>query len=211
MKKEKDEKKEEEKIEKDAMKLDKKFKSLKNIFVFIKGVVLIHAVLVVLLLITTIGQYAFLKKTPLLNMVVRDIIYDGENDSDAELTKDDIIRFSEKTTKTDIEIEYKDFKTQDGKMFIAMQLIIKMVIDYILCVWLLNCVIKLFDNISKAQTPFTQDNIRLIRKIDILACFAYIFGNEVFSIGLVFLLVLTAISYVFKYGYTLQKEVNETV
>ena len=211
MKKEKDEKKEEEKIEKDAMKLDKKFKSLKNIFAFIKGVVLIPAVLVVLLLITTIGQYALLKKTPILNIVVRDIIYDGENDSDAELTRDDVIRFSGKVTKTDIEKEYKDFKTQDAKMFIAIQLIIKMVVDYILCVWILNCVIKLFDNISKAKTPFTQDNIKLIKKIDILACFAYIFGNEVFSIGLVFLLVLTAISYVFKYGYTLQKEVDETV
>ena len=79
---------------------------------------------------------------------------------------------------------------------------------------LLNYVSRLFDNFANNTTPFTIGNVRLIKKIGkasiVVAIFNLIatgFGGNSISggVGLIAILIIYAFSYIFEYGYELQK------
>ena len=80
--------------------------------------------------------------------------------------------------------------------------------------FLLDKVARLFDNFCNNTTPFTLGNIRLIKKIAnntlILgvaeALLVGVFGAGMFNgISLIPILIIYAFSYIFEYGYELQK------
>ena len=84
--------------------------------------------------------------------------------------------------------------------------------------FLLNYVAKLFENFVNNTTPFTLGNVRLIKKIGktsivlaILELIATGFGGATLSggIGIVTILIIYAFSYIFEYGYELQKQTEE--
>ena len=72
---------------------------------------------------------------------------------------------------------------------------------------------KIFINISKEGTPFTKNIIKSMKDICVFSTIIWVLGifSSVGNIGLVWLLVIWAMYYIFKYGYQLQLESDETL
>jgi hypothetical protein len=97
----------------------------------------------------------------------------------------------------------------------------------ILVYLLLEKVHKLFNNIYKEETPFTEINVKHVKSIStiILALiivpvpFGLLFqaisginlGVSIDLMGIIYALVVIALGYIFEYGYELQKQSDETL
>ena len=101
-----------------------------------------------------------------------------------------------------------------------------LLIDIIIMIIILGCVEKLFRNIKNNTTPFTLDNVKYIKKIAYLmialilltpisdALFSTILGisDETSSpfelMNILEILIIFSMSYIFEYGYEIQKDSN---
>jgi hypothetical protein len=97
----------------------------------------------------------------------------------------------------------------------------------ILVYLLLEKVHKLFNNIYKEETPFTEINVKHVKSISIIILaliIAPIFLGLIFQaiaginlnisidlMGVIYALVVIALGYIFEYGYELQKQSDETL
>ena len=103
--------------------------------------------------------------------------------------------------------------------------IIFLLIDIIIMITILNYVEKLFNNIKNNTTPFTLDNVNYIKKISYLMISLIIISpisNTIFNsilstsneensielIGILEILIIFSMSYIFEYGYEIQKDSN---
>ena len=140
------------------------------------------------------------------------------------------ITYKGHTTVADIESkEIEDIKTviSDNKT----QAIVKLELGFtalvaflVILSMLLKHLEKLFENINKGDTPFTLENVNHIKKMSyfMIACIIisgigegilesavrseFSFGLEMFDI--VEILFLYVLSYIFEYGYEIQKDSN---
>lgn len=101
---------------------------------------------------------------------------------------------------------------------ILLSLIICMIVLFII----LNALEKLFKNIHNGETPFTLENISYIKKIAKYLIIEIAFpivmgfvmqlimqtnlGIEIELVDIIFVLIIYSISYIFEYGYELQKD-----
>lgn len=78
---------------------------------------------------------------------------------------------------------------------------------------LIDSIGKVFLNIAKGGTPFTENIIKSIKDICVFSTIIWFVGlfSSAFDMGLVCLLIIWAMYYIFKYGYQLQKESDETL
>ncbi len=109
-------------------------------------------------------------------------------------------------------------EANDAEMFVR-------VVTTIICVgacavlgataFMLDYVARLFDNFANNTTPFTLGNVRLIKKIGksaiVLAILDAVFfgilgGSLSTGVGITSILIIYAFSYVFEYGYELQRK-----
>lgn len=98
-----------------------------------------------------------------------------------------------------------------------------LLVDIIIMIFILNCVEKLFNNIKNNNTPFTLDNVTFIKKISYLMIALIIItpisgvifnsllglsdGNSPFElISILEILIIFSMSYIFEYGYEVQKD-----
>ena len=71
---------------------------------------------------------------------------------------------------------------------------------------------KILDNIVKKETPFTEENIANMKKISICATIMWILmTTSIFNAGIIYILAIWIMYYVFNYGYQLQLESDETL
>lgn len=72
---------------------------------------------------------------------------------------------------------------------------------------------KIFQNTSKDETPFSVDNVKNMKKISVCAYIVFIVTlfSQVYGLGLIYVLAIGGIEYIFKYGYQLQLESDETL
>ena len=72
---------------------------------------------------------------------------------------------------------------------------------------------KVFLNIAKEETPFAKNIIKSIKDICVFSTIIWFIGlfSPAFNMGLVCLLIIWAMYYIFKYGYQLQLESDETL
>lgn len=62
------------------------------------------------------------------------------------------------------------------------------------------------------ETPFSEENIKYMKKIDILATINWIVTTPfIINVGFIYILVISVLTYIFEYGYQLQIESDETV
>lgn len=117
------------------------------------------------------------------------------------------IEMSEMTGMTEIaDIEKED--SVEGTITIIFS-----GIGYVLNILIIDKVRKILMNIEKDETPFTEDNIIILSKIKRIAIISFVtvlLGNE-FAIGLIPLIIILALIFVFEHGCELQKEVDETL
>lgn len=93
--------------------------------------------------------------------------------------------------------------------------VIIVIIDYVLIIVVLDNVKKIFANIENSGDPFMKENIKHIDRISIMSVvlgiikvIATFFDGTDLGIGLIFLIVILAISYVYRYGCELQEKVE---
>ena len=99
-----------------------------------------------------------------------------------------------------------------------------LIINIVIMMIILNYVEKLFNNIKNNQTPFTLENVGFIKRISYLMIALIIItpiSNILFNviststnsgensfglIGILEILIIFSMSYIFEYGYELQKD-----
>lgn len=86
------------------------------------------------------------------------------------------------------------------------------VIKFVMTCLILNHLIKILKSTIEKETPFTEDNIKYMKKIDIYALINWVVTTPfVINVGLIYVLVISTITYIFEYGYQLQQQSDETL
>lgn len=94
---------------------------------------------------------------------------------------------------------------------IALIVMVIRILQYFIISLILQNLSKVFGNVEKEGTPFSLENIKRLSKISTLAFFIWILSADITVMNFLFVLVIYAIVYIFKYGYKLQKESDETL
>lgn len=77
---------------------------------------------------------------------------------------------------------------------------------------ILDCLSKILKNVIEKETPFTEESIKSIKEMCILITIMWLLGTKsLINFGLVFVLAIWVLQYIFKYGYHLQLESDETL
>lgn len=90
--------------------------------------------------------------------------------------------------------------------------IIGMIVS-ILSFVVLHALSKIFINTAKDETPFSMTNIKNMRKISICAYIVFfitLFSSN-YGLGAIYVIAIGGIEYIFRYGYKLQIESDETL
>ena len=122
----------------------------------------------------------------------------------------------------DIETIKKAYNKSDKKVLVALTEIsfATLIVFLIFVTKVLKHLEELFDNINKGDTPFTLENVNHIKKMSynmIAAIITSAVGTTLFSIAMasdielnlfniVEIIFLFAMSYIFEYGYEIQKD-----
>lgn len=77
---------------------------------------------------------------------------------------------------------------------------------------ILDNLVKILKCTIDKETPFVEENIKYMKKIDKLACINWVITTPfIINTGIIYLLVISIITYIFEYGYQLQLESDETL
>lgn len=191
-------------------KMKKKFGIYRKLMTVIEGFLMVVPILVIISAIViglAIGLSGEDKESNILASAI-DIKEGEEIDWRAEIL--DILDM-----KNDIEAD-KDYQaaSETLKNLMAISGIIAGILGYILAIIVVDCLAKIFGEVEKEGTPFTENNIKLLKKVHIVSIFLWILGMAGVrknTVGIVFVLVISAFRSVFEYGYKLQKEADETL
>ena len=87
------------------------------------------------------------------------------------------------------------------------------IISNILSIIVLYYLTKMFKTSAKDETPFSESNIKSMRKITICACLVFLVTSvsQIYSFGFVYVLAIIGLEHIFRYGYKLQLESDETL
>ena len=194
-----------EKIEIEDSKFRKKFKSLKGWIIFFEGILLVPVIVTILFMVIIAGE-VLVSGT---NEFAKSIIIDETSEEvEEEIKIDDIVGLAEELSGEDLMLEDE---TNEFKRFVAISQIITVFLDYICVVIIVDTLGKIFGNIEKEGTPFTKENVKKFSVINLFAVILFIFGTPNISIGLISIIIISAVTYIFKYGYKIQQEIDETL
>ena len=82
---------------------------------------------------------------------------------------------------------------------------------YLLAFEILDIIRRMLKNVIKDETPFSEDNLKKIKQIDSRMMLSLIISRSIFSIELIYVILVSSIYLIFKYGYELQVESDETL
>ena len=192
-------------------------------------------------LIGNIGKIVMMVAIPFMVVAMVLIPYVISNvevvDNKVELTSDNIEVVDNKTIQLfgvavigiDEEISegevleiFNDFSKGEIILYIESGFVF-LLIDIVICIFILGYVEKLFKNIKENNTPFTLDNVNYIKKISYLMIGLIIIspiGGMLFNIikpgieaestfglmSILEILIIFSMSYIFEYGYEIQKD-----
>lgn len=194
-----------EKIEIEDSKFRKKFKSLKGWIIFFEGILLVPVIVTILFMVIIAGE-VLVSGT---NEFAKSIIIDETSEEvEEEIKIDDIVVLAEELSGKDLMLEDE---TNEFKRFVAISQIITVFLDYICVVIIVDTLGNIFGNIEKEGTPFTKENVKKLSVINLFAVILFIFGTPNISIGLISIIIISAVTYIFKYGYKIQQEIDETL
>lgn len=88
---------------------------------------------------------------------------------------------------------------------------IRTVIRFIASIVIIDMIRRILKNTAKDETPFSKGNLKKIEVIDICMFICWICKIELITIEIIYLLLINCIYLIFKYGYELQIESDETL
>ena len=192
-------------------------------------------------LIGNIGKIVMMVAIPFMVLAMVLVPYVISNvevvDNKVELTSDNIEVVDNKTIQLfgvavigiDEEISegevleiFDNFSKKEIILYLEIGFIF-IIVDIVICIFILNYVEKLFKNIKENNTPFTLDNVNYIKKISYLMIGLILIspiGGAFFNIlrpglesdsvfelmSVLEILIIFSMSYIFEYGYEIQKD-----
>lgn len=192
-----------ENIEIEDSKLRKKFKKLREWVILLEGILLVPVIVVVLILGISTGEKLIYGTNEFLKSVIIE-----EDSNETEIKIDDVVEVAEKLSGEELVFEGE---TDEYKRLVAISQILVVFLDYMCTVVIVNTLAKIFGNVETEGTPFTKENVKDLSVINVFAGILFVFGTPNISIGLISLIIISAITYIFKYGYKIQQEVDETL
>ncbi|MBR2289591.1 MAG: DUF2975 domain-containing protein [Clostridia bacterium] len=189
-------------------KMKKKFGKLRKIMTVIEGFLMVVPLLVIVVAILVgiaVGMNAKDEDTNVVDSGVVEVEEAEEIDWKAEVL--DVL---------DLHLENdEDYQnaSETLKNLMVWSAIIASLAGYILAILITDNLAKIFGEVEKQGTPFTERNIQLLKRVNIIAIILWIIGMMGVrdTIGLIFVVVISAFRSVFEYGYKLQKESDETL
>lgn len=179
----------------DEEKMKKSFKSFGNIAEIVESL-LIAGPIIILVLAAILSISIFVGEKP-ENVTENTVIQDTQSE-DISFTD----ALNELTDGAFKEYEEMPIVFKIGK-------IICLIATFIIHIIILDNLKNMFKEISQDAKPFTEKNVKRLSNISWLT-FALLFISE-FNIGLITVICISALSQVFKYGYKLQIESDETL
>ena len=133
-----------------------------------------------------------------------------------------VIGIDEEISEGEVLEIFNDFSKGEIILYIESGFIFVLV-DIVICIFIFSFVEKLFKNIKENNTPFTLDNVNYIKKISYLMIGLIIIspiGGMLFNIikpgieaestfglmSILEILIIFSMSYIFEYGYEIQKD-----
>jgi hypothetical protein len=115
-------------------------------------------------------------------------------------------------------IQIKDFGNETTNIIASVVAVIAFIADWVITIILLEQLRKIFYEVETKGTPFTEKSVMHIDKISkltiilgVLRIISAFVSNSELGASLTFIIIILAISSIFKYGYKLQKESDETL
>ena len=194
-----------EKIRIEDTKLRNKFKLLKRLMILLEGFLLVPVIMIILSMVIITGEVLISGTNEFATSLISD---ETLEENDVELGIDDVVGFAEELSGEDLLV---DGKSEGFKRVVAITYILMVCLDYMSVTIIVNILAKIFENIEKEGTPFTIKNVKNLNAINVFAAILFVFGTPRISIGFVSIIIISAITCVFKYGYKIQQEVDETL
>lgn len=85
------------------------------------------------------------------------------------------------------------------------------VVSYITSIVILDIIRRMLKDTAKAETPFSEGNLKKLTQIDACITANIIFTPSLFTKDLIYIVLVSSIYLIFKYGYELQTESDETL
>ena len=133
-----------------------------------------------------------------------------------------VIGIDEEISEGEVLEIFDNFSKKEIILYLEIGFIF-IIVDIVICIFILNYVEKLFKNIKENNTPFTLDNVNYIKKISYLMIGLILIspiGGALFNIlrpglesdsvfelmSVLEILIIFSMSYIFEYGYEIQKD-----
>lgn len=176
----------------ETVKFKKEFKFLKVCAMLVEGVFMVPIV------------------SFLLAVIISVIIFIGTGRSEIfnEILMPQNINVEENSNRFELIVEdWSGKEINSRSVAITNVLSVLVIVGYIIKILIIDNLYKLFKEASEKGTPFTENTIKYLNRINICAILLFICGD----LGLTLIIILEAITYIFKCGYTLQKQSDETI
>ncbi|MBR1539805.1 MAG: DUF2975 domain-containing protein [Clostridia bacterium] len=193
-------------------KMKKKFGKYRKIMTVIEGFLMVVPIMVIVVAII-VGFAVGMTGTDEENVVDDGIVAESTEEEEELNWKTEILDVLD--MKDDLENDEDYQKAPEVlKNLMVISTIIAAIAGYILAIIMVDSLAKIFGEVETKGTPFTEKNIKLLKRVHILSIVLWILqmaGIRENSIGLIFVLVISAMRSIFEYGYKLQKEADETI
>jgi NADH:ubiquinone oxidoreductase subunit 5 (subunit L)/multisubunit Na+/H+ antiporter MnhA subunit len=182
----------------DEEKMKIKFRKFRKIIQTIEVAFMILPVVLIVIFVLSLG------------VLIAGSSIDKESSTNETVVESNTDEISEEDTN--------DLANEDESGITSIISAILLIVNWVISVILMDHLRKIFYEVETLGTPFTEKNVMYIDKISkltivlgILRIISLIISNSEFGASLVFIIIILAISSVFKYGYKLQKESDETL
>jgi len=188
--------------------MKRKFKKLKTIMTIIEGFLMVIPILVIIVAVL-VGIKIGMEGKETASIIEGAFATEEGEEVDWKIEILDILNL-----KADLQAD-EDYQnaSETLKTLMVVSSIIAGFIGYIFAILIVDSLAKIFGEVEKEGTPFTEQNIKLLKRVNIIAICLWLIGMMGFSntVGLVFVIIISAFRSVFEYGYKLQKEADETL
>ena len=198
-------KEKEEVVLTDEEKMKKKFGKYKKIMTVIKHILMIAPIVIIVSAVIIGLMIGNIEKLEESNLIVGELQEGEKLDWRAEVL--DVLDMKD-------ELEDYEDESETTKTLMVISLIVVVVAEYVLVIIMVDYLAKIFGEVETNGTPFTENNIKFLKKVHILSIVLWALqtvGVKEYSVGLIFVLVISAFRSVFEHGYKLQKESDETL
>lgn len=189
----------------------KRFKTYEKIFLAIECFIIFG---VILIAISAIGTGFFIA-----NNNLEESEYSEQFNNESEMSIVDEYIQERSISEYDLryswlkKLEVEDIeKASHAVTFFRVLYVISLIVKVSLAFFILELIRRIFKETSEKETPFTEGNIKKMRMISNILTFWLVWIIPEFNLqSILFIVLLVAIENIFRYGFELQNESDETI